>query len=524
MRTLLSNKWLWCLWLAATLAGGATLASKMYISGDRSALLIGQSSSAHHQIELACDACHTSDFFASEKTVNKNMNKACLSCHKDELEVSNDSHPVKKFRDPRNISRREILDALYCVSCHVEHKPEITTVSVVTVPADYCSACHQDIADERPSHTDLGFETCASSGCHNYHDNTALYEQFLVKHGQTPWLFEPHKNTLAAAARKPHDIETALGSSDPILAMAELLSKNEESAASDEVSNKANELLDQVLNAPDATAPATYLTAEATEQWARSLHAKSGVNCTACHLPKPLNSEESVDLVLMESAWIEKPGIDSCQSCHKKQTSTFTNGKHGMRLHSKLPSVRHTDNSDFWSKIMPTVIADKPLEPMRVGEAVLPMKPDAHHRQTANCNACHAPHQPDLQKAAVNSCIGCHDDQHSNNYQASAHYELWQTELSGQGLPGTGVSCADCHMPKQETRNARGYFTTHNQNSFLRPAEKMIRPVCQNCHGLAFSIDALADQSLILNNFSSAPTTHILSIDWALDAQNKNDD
>ena len=33
----------------------------------------------------------------------------------------------------------------------------------------------------------------------------------------------------------------------------------------------------------------------------------------------------------------------------------------------------------------------------------------------------------------------------------------------------------------------------HNQNDNLRPNEKMIRPVCMSCHGLGYSIDALAD-------------------------------
>ena len=34
----------------------------------------------------------------------------------------------------------------------------------------------------------MGFETCASAGCHNFHDNRALYEDFLIKHANTPWL------------------------------------------------------------------------------------------------------------------------------------------------------------------------------------------------------------------------------------------------------------------------------------------------------------------------------------------------
>ena len=43
----------------------------------------------------------------------------------------------------------------------------------------------------------------------------------------------------------------------------------------------------------------------------------------------------------------------------------------------------------------------------------------------------------------------------------------------------------------------------------------MIRPVCMNCHGLGFSIDALADKKLLINNFNGRPAVHIESIDMA---------
>jgi len=56
----------------------------------------------------------------------------------------------------------------------------------------------------------------------------------------------------------------------------------------------------------------------------------------------------------------------------------------------------------------------------------------------------------------------------------------------------------------------------HNQNDNLRPNEKMIRSVCMSCHGLKFSIDALADTRLLKNNFSGKPAIHIKSVDWAL--------
>ena len=51
----------------------------------------------------------------------------------------------------------------------------------VTLPKDYCFICHHDVADDRPSHKGLAFTTCASAGCHRFHDNRALYQDFLVK-------------------------------------------------------------------------------------------------------------------------------------------------------------------------------------------------------------------------------------------------------------------------------------------------------------------------------------------------------
>jgi len=53
----------------------------------------------------------------------------------------------------------------------------------------------------------------------------------------------------------------------------------------------------------------------------------------------------------------------------------------------------------------------------------------------------------------------------------------------------------------------------HNQNDNLRPNEKMIRNVCMNCHGLGFSINALADLMLIENNFNGTPSQQIRSLD-----------
>ena len=55
----------------------------------------------------------------------------------------------------------------------------------------------------------------------------------------------------------------------------------------------------------------------------------------------------------------------------------------------------------------------------------------------------------------------------------------------------------------------------HNQNATLSPNEKMIRPACLHCHGLGFSLDALADQALIENNFRGSPAVQVRSMELA---------
>ncbi|MCA0872798.1 ammonia-forming cytochrome c nitrite reductase subunit c552 [Seohaeicola saemankumensis] len=139
---------------------------------------------------------------------------------------------------------------------------------------------------------------------------------------------------------------------------------------------------------------------------------------------------------------------------------------------------------------------------------------EASHGRGMTCVSCHAPHQEDPQYTAITACLGCHGDDHSRSYENSPHFAAWQAELAGDAPAGSGVTCATCHLPQTERKGAA--VTNHNQNDTLRPNEKMIRPVCMNCHGLEFSIDALADPALISNNFSGQPIRHVESIDWAI--------
>jgi hypothetical protein len=117
----------------------------------------------------------------------------------------------------------------------------------------------------------------------------------------------------------------------------------------------------------------------------------------------------------------------------------------------------------------------------------------------------------------VEACLGCHRDRHTAAYESSPHYALWKKELAGEATPGSGVSCASCHLPRVEHRapdsSAKRTLVQHNQSDNLRPSEKMIRPVCMSCHGLGFSIDALADAALVGNNFTGQPGRHVKSLD-----------
>jgi hypothetical protein len=70
-------------------------------------------------------------------------------------------------------------------------------------------------------------------------------------------------------------------------------------------------------------------------------------------------------------------------------------------------------------------------------------------------------------------------------------------------------------MPRLESGGPGGVFVQHNQNDNLRPNEKMIRPVCMQCHSLEFSIDSLADPALIENNFNGLPQVHVDSVEMA---------
>ncbi|MEO0794931.1 MAG: cytochrome c3 family protein [Verrucomicrobiota bacterium] len=408
--------------------------------GAEDVVMPGKTTHGHYQIELDCAACHTPSMGVKQDS--------CNECHAEELDHVDDSHPVIKFKDPRNAERLEKLDARYCITCHREHQPELTNTMGVTLPNDYCYHCHQSIAEERPTHVGLGFETCATSGCHNFHDNTALYERFMVEHLDEPD-FKPNPQQRIRDFYEVHYPDRG----EPL----EFEQANMSSSL-----NVSQDIL---------------------HEWSVTSHAQAGVNCRDCH--DVANPETGV------VSWVDKPDYHSCQKCHDYEVKGFLEGRHGMRL-------------------------NQGLSPMTPGMARLPMKAESHHSELS-CVSCHSSHEFNTSFAAVDACLQCHNDQHSLAYKESPHFQVFQQAQEGMRPIDAGVSCATCHLPRVEVSEfgETKVRVDHNQNNSLRPNDKMIRAACINCHGLQFTLNALADEELIKNNFRGEPTPFVESLEMA---------
>ena len=413
---------------AAPLAGGERTS--------RISHLPARVSHGHAAFQDACELCHT-------KPYGGVTNDACDACHRAGLDDADDVHPESKLDDPRHADRAAHLDARACVTCHQEHVPERTRQGGVTVAADFCSVCHADIGVERPSHAGFAASGCAQGGCHHFHDDRALYEAFLRKH-----LDEPDTFAVAlVATRTP--------------------------AAEDPAAPRA-------LRLADADGPPDAMRDPAVQRdWAATVHAREGVNCTGCHTDAG------------KSAWSGPVDDGVCARCHGDEARGFSRGQHGIS-------------------------AAAGLGPVRVASADLPMRADAKGRRLG-CTSCHGAHGFDPERAAVEACLGCHDDEHSRAYRASRHALLRDAERSGRGEAGSGVSCATCHMPRAMHAGGAAAHArvAHDQNENLRPRDKMLRGVCMSCHGLGFSIDALADEALTTRCFNGRPAVHVPSLEMA---------
>jgi predicted CXXCH cytochrome family protein len=253
------------------------------IAQARLTMLPGMTTHGHYQIELACNACHTADMGVKAN--------ACNDCHAEELDLARDTHPISKFTDPSNADRLEKLNVLECSSCHREHVPNQTLAVGVSLPKDYCYHCHQDVMEQRPSHREFAFDSCSNAGCHNYHDNRALYEKFLYQHaGEPDMLEDPHVALLSSTKTE----------------------------------------YDSPLKAADQDAPPEHqLPAgdQLLDDWVDSVHAQAQVNCSGCH-----SNENTPDA----KTWTTATSHETCAKCHEYQVAGWLRGRHGMRLQQGL--------------------------------------------------------------------------------------------------------------------------------------------------------------------------------------------
>ena len=207
------------------------------------------------------------------------------------------------------------------------------------------------------------------------------------------------------------------------------------------------------------------------QSWSQSAHALADVNCSSCH-----QNNETKQV-------IQRPTHESCQSCHESQVNTFLLGKHGIRL------------LEGQSALTPAL-------------AHLPMQAAAHDKQM-NCNACHDVHSVKTLPASVDSCLTCHKDTHSLNYQNSRHAELLREEGALPRPSMVSTTCATCHLPRQTSASGT-VAVNHNNTYTLLPRDRMVKEVCMNCHGMEFAYNSIFDDDLVESNFARPPT---LSLD-----------
>jgi len=211
---------------------------------------------------------------------------------------------------------------------------------------------------------------------------------------------------------------------------------------------------------------------DVVEQWEVSAHALNDVNCASCH-----QSEET-------KAFVANPNYESCQSCHENSVDTFLLGKHGIRLLEGM-------------------------EPLTPSIAQIPMKHDAFDKQMT-CNACHNVHTVNTMKASVDSCLTCHNDNHSLNYENSKHAQVVFAKQASLPRPGDDmVTCATCHLPRTGQKKGDGTAlvkVNHNNTYTLKPRNRMVGEVCMNCHGVEYSYNSIFDDELVEANFDRPPT------------------
>ena len=217
------------------------------------------------------------------------------------------------------------------------------------------------------------------------------------------------------------------------------------------------------------------------QQWQNSAHALADVNCSSCH-----QNEET-------KAFIAQPNQESCQSCHETSVDTFLLGKHGIRTLEGL----------------------SPLTPAM---AHLPMKDGAEDKQM-NCNTCHNVHSVNTYQASVDSCLTCHSDNHSLNYQNSPHAEIFRNIGTLPRPNADSVTCATCHLPREVSGDR--VLVNHNNTYTLKPRDRMVKEVCMNCHGVEHAYNSIFDDELVEANFARPPNQKLRTFKLVRDLEQK---
>ncbi len=239
-----------------------------------------------------------------------------------------------------------------------------------------------------------------------------------------------------------------------------------------------------------ALGPPAFATSDAElqavqEQWQSSAHALADVNCSSCH-----QAEQTKKFVAL-------PTQESCKSCHTEAVDTFLLGKHGIRIQE----------------------GESPLTPAM---AHLPMQTEAQDR-VMNCNTCHDVHSVNTQTAAVDACLTCHNDTHSQNFQNSKHAQLWQQDIKLPRPSAQAVSCATCHLPRHDigTKNKPQVVVNHNNTYTLLPRDRMAKEVCMNCHGMEYAFNSIFDDDLVVSNFARPPTEKLTTLEMIRASETK---
>ncbi|MEM9003038.1 MAG: cytochrome c3 family protein [Cyanobacteria bacterium P01_F01_bin.86] len=216
---------------------------------------------------------------------------------------------------------------------------------------------------------------------------------------------------------------------------------------------------------------------EVTQLWQTSAHALNDINCSSCH--------EQTET----KAFVANPDHESCRTCHEQSVDTFLLGKHGIRL----------------------LEGQTPLTPAM---ARLPMKAEAHDLQM-NCGTCHDVHSANTVQASVDSCLTCHNDTHSLNYENSTHAELFMADRSLPRPSANSVSCSTCHLPRHEVQSGDDTLTlvNHNNTYTLLPRDRMVKEVCLNCHSVEYGYNSIFDDDLVEANFDKPPSLELETFD-----------